>query len=165
MEADHGLIDGHVATRTEECPKEALTLVVEGVSLLDDGLPLTARGRGCDVEVAVGLTEAIPGHEAGRVVVMVARLPVVMEFREDDDALADTDSQVPPQLLCGDRDPDNCLTRGGVQIRVGDDGADEILVDEALKIVELCKEAPTGQCDRGISCADGRVDVVELLGP
>ena len=53
--------------------RRGVTLVVEGVSLLDDGLPLTARDRGCDVEVAVELTEAIPGHEAGRVVVTVAR--------------------------------------------------------------------------------------------
>ena len=82
LEADHGLIQRHVAAGLVELEEERLALVVEEVGLLHDGLSLTARDRGCDMEVAVELTEAVPRHEGSAVGVAVALLPVVVKVRE-----------------------------------------------------------------------------------
>ena len=92
MEADHGVVEGEVAAWDVVLLEQALALVIEGCSLLDGILALTARDRRSDVEVAVELHEAVPGHKPGGVGVGLARLPVVVQFRKDDDALANTDS-------------------------------------------------------------------------
>jgi hypothetical protein len=70
-----------VRARNVVLPEQALALVVEGCSLLDDGLTLTARDRGYDVEVAVELSETVAGHQLRDIDVAVVGLTVVMQLR------------------------------------------------------------------------------------
>ena len=59
LKADHRLVHRELSTRDVVLLEEGLALVVEGCSLLDDGLALTRRDRRYDVEVAVELNEAV----------------------------------------------------------------------------------------------------------
>ena len=74
LEAHHRLVHGEVPARDVVSLEEALALVVEGVRLLDDGLPLCARDRRFDVEVAVKFKEAVAGHALRAVGVAVVLL-------------------------------------------------------------------------------------------
>jgi hypothetical protein len=76
----HRLVHSEVTARYEVLMEQTLTLVVEGSSLLDDGLALTARDRRDDMKVAVKLHEAVAGHQLGDVTVAIAVLPVMVQF-------------------------------------------------------------------------------------
>jgi hypothetical protein len=80
LEADHRLIHCEVTPGDVELLEEALTLVVKGRSLLDDGLFLIARHRRDNVKVTMELNEAIPGHELSDVAVAIGSFPVMVQF-------------------------------------------------------------------------------------
>ena len=146
---------GEVTAWDVELVEEDLALVVEGRSLLDDGLALTPRDRWSDVEVEVELNEAVSGHELRDVGVAVARLPVVVEFREADDALTNTHSQVTPHLLRSHRNPGRSPAIDGVSVRPGDERIDHRRVEEALQIAELATAGVTGSTTVGMASQRG----------
>ena len=80
LEADHRLVHRELGTGDVVLLEEGLALVVEGRSLLDDGLALTRRDRWYDVEVAVESNEAVSRHELRYVAVAVGGLPVVVQL-------------------------------------------------------------------------------------
>jgi hypothetical protein len=165
LEPDHGFIHSEVTTWDVVLLEEALALVIEGCSLLDNGLSLIARYRRSDVEVAVELNEAIAGHELRDVGVAVGGLPVMMQFGELDDALANTDSQVTPHLLRSHTDPNNSSTSGGILIRVGYEDIDQRRVKVTLQIAEFGTIVVTGQCHSRDDVAEWRMHIMELLTP
>jgi hypothetical protein len=78
LEPDHGFIYSEVTTWDVVFLEETLALMVEGRSLLDNGLSLIASDRRSDVKVAVKLYKAIAGHELRDVGVAVGGFPVCL---------------------------------------------------------------------------------------
>ena len=80
---------GHFPPRLVVLLEQRLALVVEGCSLLNNGLPFTARDRWSNVKVAVELNEAVKCHQLCDVAVAVVIRPVVVQGRVERRCLAE----------------------------------------------------------------------------